>query len=235
MSETIVQPLLDLQDTDTIIRDLERELKDLPIRRARETARLAGVSAEFEIAKKQLEAHLKRIAEEQEEALSCRDKAQQHKISSATASSNRELQQLSAEIDRLEQEADAAEARAVSLSDQTATLERDVQEAQARVDAEKGSVESFVGELDASLAEVKAQLAALEKERREKANKVPPQFLLRYERLRLKKWPVVVQLTEDNVCDGCHLVQPPSVDQQVKHNRGLVSCMMCGRILYRDL
>jgi predicted nucleic acid-binding Zn-ribbon protein len=29
--------------------------------------------------------------------------------------------------------------------------------------------------------------------------------------------------------------QPPFVEQLVQHNKDLVACTMCGRILYRDL
>ena len=39
----------------------------------------------------------------------------------------------------------------------------------------------------------------------------------------------------DGVCDGCHMKQPPFVEQLVQHNKDLVACTMCGRILYRDL
>ena len=234
VSDTIVRPLLDLQETDSIIRDLEREVKDLPIRRAREAARMAGVTASLELARQQRDEHLRRIEDEKNTASAAREKAQQFKVASATASSNRELLQLSSEIDRLEAEADAADARAMGLEDLTSSFNRSVSDAQAKVDEERGGVDSLVEELDQRLAEVKEELKRLETERRALANKVPPQFLLRYERLRLKKWPVVVPLTEEGVCDGCHLVQPPSVAQQVRHNNAIVSCTMCGRVLYRE-
>jgi predicted nucleic acid-binding Zn-ribbon protein len=79
-----------------------------------------------------------------------------------------------------------------------------------------------------------AKLAEAQAVRAEKAKLVTdPRFMLYYERLRTKRWPVVVPLTPDGVCDGCHLVQPPSVSQMVDHNAGLVACTMCGRVLYR--
>jgi predicted nucleic acid-binding Zn-ribbon protein len=81
------------------------------------------------------------------------------------------------------------------------------------------------------------------KEREEKVKAVAdPKFMLYYERLRTKRWPVVVPLTNDGVCDGCHLVQPPSVGQLADANakngeagkpQSIVACTMCGRILYR--
>ena len=47
----VIQTLIDLQEVDGRIRELELELKDLPRRKALETARLSGVSADLEAAK----------------------------------------------------------------------------------------------------------------------------------------------------------------------------------------
>ena len=90
--------------------------------------------------------------------------------------------------------------------------------------------------LSALLLIVYNNLAEQRAERVEKANAVKaidPAFLLYYERVSTKRWPVVVPLTNDGVCDGCHMKQPPFVEQMVQHNTDLVACTMCGRILYR--
>ena len=48
---TIIDALVELQEVDGRIRELELELKDLPRRKALETARLSGVSADLQAAK----------------------------------------------------------------------------------------------------------------------------------------------------------------------------------------
>ena len=48
---TVVQSLIDLQEVDGRIRELEVELKDLPKRKALETARLTGASVDLQAAK----------------------------------------------------------------------------------------------------------------------------------------------------------------------------------------
>ena len=58
---TIVEALIELQDVDGRIRELEMELKDLPRRRALETARLSGVSADLKAAQAGLEYEQGRI------------------------------------------------------------------------------------------------------------------------------------------------------------------------------
>ena len=76
----VIQPLIELQDVDDMIRELEMEEKDIPCRKAQETARLAGVNASLEIAKNQLAAMQKRIADERAEAAELREKAQQLRL-----------------------------------------------------------------------------------------------------------------------------------------------------------
>jgi len=242
----VIEPLLELQYVDGRIRELEREAKDIPQRKAQETARLAGVNAALEIAKNQLAAVQQRIKSEMEEAEQYRAKLQALKIAQPSITSNKELQQSLMQQESLEHDANAADNRAQALmGDEIPHLEARLADAQAKVEAERGGVDGYAQELDARLAEVKQELESLAAERKAAAAKVPPRFLLYYERLRTKRWPVVATLNSDGVCDGCHMKQPPFVAQTVAHNAkfaqqdssrpmDLAACTMCGRILYSE-
>ena len=244
----VIQPLIELQDTDGQIRELEREAKDIPQRKAQETARLAGVNAALEFAKNHLEAHRGMIRKEEAEAEEIRAKVQALKLAQTSIKSNKEMQQSIMQIEGLEREAETAENRALALEEETPTFEKNVAVAQEKVDAEKGGVDGLVADLDARLAEVNAELARLQQERAERSKAVSdadPRTLLYSERLRTRRWPAVALLNSDDVCDGCHMKQPPFVGQSVDRNakiveaggtvQGPVVCTMCGRILYRDL
>ena len=239
----VIQPLIELQEVDGRIRELEREAKDIPRRKALESARLAGVNAALEIAKNHVEALRRRVSEDEAEAEQIREKVRGLKTAQLNIKSNKEMQQSIIQIESLEHEAEAAENRALALQgDEMPTLEARVREAQSKVDAEKGGVDGFLAELDNRLAEVKAELETLAADRAAAAAKVEPRMLLYYERIRTKRWPAVALLNDDGVCDGCHLVQPPSVGQLADANakngelgkpQSIVACTMCGRILYR--
>jgi predicted nucleic acid-binding Zn-ribbon protein len=98
------------------------------------------------------------------------------------------------------------------------------------------SIEAVCGCVPATVVDNQTLLAELVGAAKADAvSKSNPKFLLYYERQRTKRWPVVVTLNHDGVCDGCHMKQPPFVEQLVQHNKDLVACTMCGRILYRDL
>ncbi len=230
---TVVQSLIDLQEVDGRIRELELELKDLPRRKALETARLSGVSADLQAAKAGLEMANQRVKEFEEDATALKEKVQQLKQTQMGLKSNKEYQQYSIQIDLVSHDLETTENNQIAAMDDVPAAEARVKDAQSKFDQEAGGVKTFCDEIDERIAAVTAELAEAQRERAEKAKLVTdPKFMLYYERLRTKRWPVVVALTHDGVCDGCHLVQPPSVSQLVAHNTGLVACTMCGRILY---
>ena len=240
---TIVEALIELQDVDGRIRELELELKDLPRRRALETARLSGVSADLKAAQAGLEQVEDRIKGYEDDAKALREKAQKLKTAQASLKTNKEYQQYSIQIDLVEHDISAAESNQLAAMDDKPAAQKRIDDAQARYDAVKGGIDSICAEIDERIAAVKQELAEAQSERTAKAAQVSdPKFMLYYERLRTKRWPVVVQLTHDGVCDGCHLVQPPSVGQLADANakngeagkdQSVVACTMCGRILYR--
>ena len=112
-------------------------------------------------------------------------------------------------------------------------LEEAVKQAQARLDEESVGVNAYIAELDERLAETTAAHVEELENRKACAQKIPPDMLAKYDRLRTRRWPVIVQLTVDDVCDGCHMKQPPAVAQMVSHNDRIVGCSECGRLLYR--
>ena len=111
---TVVEALIDLQEVDGRIRELEREAKDIPRRKALETARLAGVNAALEIAKNHVEALQKRVREDEAEAERIREKIRTLKMAQPGIKSNKEMQQSIMQIEGLEHDAEAAENRALA-------------------------------------------------------------------------------------------------------------------------
>ena len=240
---SIINALNDLQEVDGRIRELEMELKDLPRRKALEIARLTGVSADLQAAKAGQEYAAQRVKNYEADADALKEKIRQLKTTQSGLKSNKEYQQYAVQIDLVSHDLETTENSQLAAMDDLPSAQARIAEAQAKFDSEKGGVDAYCAEIDERIAAVKAELEEAQKERAEKAKAVDdPKFMLYYERLRLKRWPVVVALTHDGVCDGCHLVQPPSVGQLADANakngeagkpQSIVACTMCGRILYR--
>jgi len=229
---SVVQPLLDLQEIDGRIRGLQQEIRDIPQRKAQEQERLSGAREALARAQSEFKNAQLRVNEAELEVKARRDKIQSIKQNQVLLKTNKEFQMYNLEIAKIEGEIDNYEARQLAAMDDVIPIKHRVAEADAKLKEEQAVVDGYVAELDARLAAVKAELAEAETERAESVKRVTPQFMLYYERLRTKRWPVVVSLQTDCVCNGCHLVQPPSVGQMVRRNQGIVACQMCGRILY---
>jgi len=229
---SVVQPLLDLQVIDGRIRDLQQEIRDIPQRKAQEQERLNSARETLARAQVELKNAQLRVNEAELEVKARRDKIQSIKQNQVLLKTNKEFQMYNLEIAKIEGEIDNYEARQLAAMDDVIPIKHRVAEADAKLKEEQSVVDGYVAELDARLTEVQGELSKAESERAESAKKVTPQFMLYYERLRTKRWPVVVSLQPDCVCNGCHLVQPPSVGQMVRRNQGIVPCQMCGRILY---
>lgn len=228
-----IQPLIDLQDLDSQIKELEREEKDIPRRQAQERARMAGADSALASAKEQQAALQARIKQAEDEITACEERVRKMKIQQVSLKTNKEFEAYTMQITGLEQEITALEARKRAAEDEEPSILGRVKAAQEKADADRGGVDAFCTELAERLQAVKEELANLRSQRASLAAAVPRNFLAYYERLRVKRWPAAVQLNRECVCEGCHLVQPPSVEQMVQRGTGLVACTMCGRILYR--
>lgn len=229
---SVVQPLLDLQEIDGRVRALQQEIRDIPQRKAQEQERLSGAREALARAQAELKNAQLRVNEAELEVQARREKILSLKQNQVMLKTNKEFQMYNLEIAKIEGDIENHESRQLAAMDDVIPIKHRVAEADAKLKEEQAVVDGYVAELDERLAAVKEELLKVEAERAEAAKNVEPKAMLYYERLRTKRWPVVVNLQSDSVCNGCHLVQPPSVGQMVRRNQGLVPCQMCGRILY---
>ncbi|MDD4101160.1 MAG: hypothetical protein PHU80_00830 [Kiritimatiellae bacterium] len=229
---SVVQPLLGLQEIDNRIRELQREIRDIPQRKDQEQERLKGAREVLERVHSELKNAQLRVNEAELEIQARRDKILALKKNQVLLKTNKEFQIYNLEIAKLDGEIDNHEARQLAAMDDLIPVKSRLAEAEAKLKDDQEIVDGYLSELDERLVSVNEALAVAEAERAEAVKHVDPKALLYYERLRTKRWPVVVNLQHDGVCNGCHLVQPPSVGQMVRRKQGLVPCQMCGRILY---
>ena len=147
---------------------------------------------------------------------------------------NKEFQMYNLEINKFEDDLNTFEAREIAAMDDLIPVKAKVAELQAKLDREQADVNEYMADLDQRLAEVQQVLQKTQVERAEVAKNIQPRPKLYYDRLKCKRWPVVVELQEGSVCTGCNLVQPPSIGQMVRRDLDVVVCTMCGRILYMN-
>ncbi len=233
-----VQSLLDLQEIDDRIRNLEREIKDIPVRKQEESKNLFIAQSKLDEARENAYIQETTVKASEAEIKALDERIEQLKADQGNLKTNAEFKDFNLQITKLTKDVENLKSHQQYKLDDLTLVKGRVAEAEAALLAEKSEIDGYLSDLDARMNECKEELAKTEAERRAHIQTLSPSdlaLLESYERIRPRRWPVVVSLSAEGACNGCHLVQPPSVAQEVIRNQRLVKCGICGRILYREV
>lgn len=233
-----IQRLLALQTEDSLHRALQNELKVLlPKRRAEAKARLQAARDAVEAAVQENEAAARTYNRFQDDYNRHRDQMRRSERNAIGLTNARALEAAQREHANAAAEADRAAAEADRAGSYVTPTERKLDEARAFEAQEEAAVQDIYDAIDARKADVEAKAAEAKTRCEAAATEVPADLLAYYTRLKLTRWPCVVEYDRKrNVCPGCNLIQPQSVTQAVlsaerRGEAGTVHCPSCGRIL----
>ena len=229
-----MDPLLALQEIDGRIRELKQEIRDIPTRKGTEKGRLSETTDRLEDAKERYRAAQARIASLENDIAAENEKIRKFRQQQLGLRTNEEFRAMGKQIQDCEKEIESLMQVQMEVQKGLDPLMNTVKTITAKLTEELDGVDANLTELEERQAQAEEMLKQLEEERKEAVAKVPPQHLRTYERLAKSRWPVAVPLENGSVCGGCHLAQPPSSAHLLKRNSILVSCQMCGRLLYSE-
>ncbi|MDQ6655321.1 MAG: C4-type zinc ribbon domain-containing protein [Verrucomicrobiota bacterium] len=227
-----LEQLLVLQNRDQKIKQIESEIKTLPLQKAQLEAQLAAATAGLEAMKlraRHVEVDRKKLeldAGTRSESIN-RLKTQQYETRK-----NEEFRAMANEIERYQKDIREIEDRELELMEQTEKLKGEVAEEEKKTASARESVARQLSDLEGKGTALRGQLQELQSERAGIAAKVDEDVLDRYQRLFASKRDAAVVGLEHEVCTGCHMKITPQTAHRVKSGRELVSCEQCGRILY---
>ena len=227
-----LEQLLVLQDRDQKIRQIQNEIKTLPLQRQNLEAQLAASVASVEALKqkgRQVEVERKNLELDvgTRTASIARLRTQQYETRK-----NDEFQAMGHEIERYESEIRKIEDAELELMVQADNLKAELEAEAKKAAATKNSIERQLNDLEEKSKTLEARLQDLTKERAEVATKVDEDLLDRFDRLFASKGDAVVVALEHDVCTGCHMKITTATAVRVKGGKEIVSCEQCGRILY---
>jgi uncharacterized protein len=227
-----LEQLLVLQDRQQKIRQIDNEIKTVPLQRKNLEAHLAATVGALESAKnraRQVEIDRKNLELDvgtRQQSIA-RLRTQQYETRK-----NDEFQAIGHEIQRYEKEIAAIEDQELELMDQADKLKSEVSAEEKKSAAAKESIARQLKDLDAKSQALTARLEELKKERGEIAAKIDEDLLDRFDRLFASKGDAAVVALEHDVCTGCHMKVTTATSNFVRAGKEIVSCEQCGRILY---
>jgi uncharacterized protein len=227
-----LEQLLVLQDRQQKIKQIQTEIKTLPIQHDHLESQLAASAAGVEALKqkgRQLEMNRKKLELDvgtRTETIS-RLKTQQYQTRK-----NDEFQAIGHEIERYENEIRRLEDEELEVMLAADKLKAEIEAAEKTARSTKESILRQLNDLETKSKTLESRQGELAKERETLAGKIDDDLLHRFERLFNSKGDAAVVAIEHGVCTGCHMKVTTATAAQVKTGKEIVSCENCGRILY---
>jgi hypothetical protein len=114
-----------------------------------------------------------------------------------------------------------------------AALQREVVRSRDQELAAKAlDLQSRMEALRARMVEAEAQAASIEASRDPKARAVDVELLRRYDAIRRRRMPALVEVTAGGTCTGCRMNLRPQMYNQLVASRGIDTCPSCSRMVY---
>lgn len=227
-----LEQLLILQDRQQKIRQIQAEVKTLPLEREHLESQLAASAAGVDALKqnaRQVEVQRKNLELDvgtRSQSIA-RLKTQQYQTRK-----NDEFRAIGHEIERYENEIRKLEDQELELMIEADKLKGEVEVAEKNARAAKDSISRQLSDLEAKLKALGSQQQELETEREALASKIDADVLDQFERLFHSKGDAAIVAVEHGVCTGCHMKVTTATAASVKAGKEIVNCEQCGRILY---
>jgi len=227
-----LEQLLILQDRQQKIRQIENEIRTVPLQQKSLESQLASSQAALEAVKqkaRQVEVDRKNLELDvgtREQSIA-RLRTQQYETRK-----NDEFQAIGHEIERYTKEISAIEDQELELMDAADKLKVEVTAEEKKSTAAKESISRQLTDLQSKSKTLATRLDELKKERETLAGTIDEDLLDRFDRLFASKGDAAVVALEHDVCTGCHMKVTTATANRVKSGKEIVSCEQCGRILY---
>ncbi len=227
-----IDGLVALQDHDQQIRELKKQIDDIPARKAQEQGRLQDDIDALGAAQQLLKANQAAVSEVELEIASLKEKIKKLRQQQMTLKTNKEFKAIDHEVEMIEGQIGRLEDKELVAMEEIEPAKARAAEIEGRFADEKASVDRYVKELDERLAHIRTEHDQLETDRIPLAEAVgDPRWLKYYDRVSITKFPAVVKL-QKGVCGGCHMTLPPAVPHQIRRQTEIVTCSFCSRILF---
>ena len=227
-----LEQLLILQDRQQKIRQIENEIKTLPLQRknleSQQAASAAGVEA-LKQRSRQVEVDRKKL---ELDVGTRNDSIAKLRTQQYQTRKNDEFQAMGHEIERYENEIKKIEDEELELMVQADKLKAEFGEEEKKAAQTKESVSRQLVDLEEKSKTLETRLQELMKERADLATKIDEDLLERFNRLFESKGDAAIVALEHNVCTGCHMKVTTATVMHAKAGKEIVSCEQCGRILY---
>lgn len=229
----LIEKLLILQDHDLRILKFERELADIPLRKAAIDSMLDDHRQAVVKAKEVLKGRQAEIKKAELEIESFREKIRKYRDQQMQLKNNQEFRAMEKEIDGVNKSIRQTEDRILEIMETVETAQAGVKQCEETLKNDEGGVKQEVAAIDQRASEITAELEDVKKSRTTLAGELDATRVSQYDRMfKNKKDRVLVSVEDNGTCGGCHMKLPPYICHDARKQADVVACGYCGRMLY---
>ena len=226
--------LVHLQETDEKIVALQKEEEKIP-REIEEQeqgfenskGRLTQVQESLE----ELEGKFSQFSRELEEA---KDQQRRSQARALAVKTQREYQAVQREGEFARKRRGELDGQVRELQEEKGILEESLLEAQQDLEGKEAALEEKRKQAEARMKAIRDEREDLQKTREVEAGLIEPELMGKYQRVFQRyRGKGLVRVT-GGVCNGCFMMIPPQLYNQVLAHGGIHTCPNCGRIIYVD-
>lgn len=229
-----IAKLLQIQERDQRLRNLQRDLKDVPALQARAKLQLADDQAAVEAAHngvREIEVKIKGVELDVQTRKNTIKRLTDQQFETRK---NDEFQALANEVKRYEAEVHNMEDKEIEHMETLEAAQAALKSAQAKLAVTQGNVNEELKQLEERGVNLQQRIAELKAERLTLIAPVDPDTLNIYDRLMKSKGNSAIVPAVAGVCGGCHMKLVGATLNALKADDSVVHCEQCGRILYFD-
>jgi len=228
-----LEKLLVVQDRDTKIKNLQRDIKRIPLEGSKAEGRLADDKAAVDYAKETVQNNEVAIKNLELEVETCKQTLIRLKTQQFETKKNEEFSALGHEIERYDKQIIELEDQELELMEKAEGLKTTHQEATTKLNATQSLVDEELEKLKKRQTICQEELDSLIKERKILSERVDPTTFSLYDRMKRNKDNVIVRLNDHSgMCGGCHMKVTPTTIHKARAEKEIAQCEQCSRLLY---
>ncbi len=232
MATPMIEKLLLVQDHDERILKFEKELSDLPRRKASIEALLDEHRQAVIAAKDQVKARQSDIKQAELEVETLREKIRKFREQQLQLKSNKEFKAMEDEVAMVEKSIRGREDQMLEMMESLDGAVSVVKEKEQALKQEEAGVQRETRLIEERGDAIRKEMETVRAARAGLAAEADPERLAQYERLFANKRGKVLVPVEHAACGGCHMKLPPYVCHEARKQTTAVFCNFCSRMLY---
>ena len=227
-----LERLITLQGLDLKIREIEREIANVPNQKARIESQFKAFAADYLDKQTRLNTAKREHRQLELDLQEAGEKLEKYKQDLMRVRNEREYSVALREIDATKKKISGLETEILTRMELIESLEKEIATLMPEVETKRREFDVLIEEYSHKAEAFKTEVEHLRRQRRELVGAIRPDLLAKYERLTELRDGMALAEVRDGSCTACFMTIRPQAYSDVRKGDEILTCDNCSRILY---